>query len=39
MPLMEGYWIMKCEGFIQGEKVMCEQSEMTFSRKKKRHHD
>jgi hypothetical protein len=38
MPLMEGYWIMKCEGYIHDERVMCEQSEMTFARKKKRHH-
>lgn len=35
VPIMEGYWKMKCEGYIQGERVMCEQIDMIFSLKKK----
>ncbi|XP_023709143.1 uncharacterized protein LOC111865394 isoform X2 [Cryptotermes secundus] len=38
MPLMEGYWIMICEGYIHGERVMCERTEMVYSRKVRRHH-
>ncbi|KAJ4438995.1 hypothetical protein ANN_14950 [Periplaneta americana] len=34
MPLMVGYWIMKSEGFVGEDKVMCELSEMSFTRKK-----
>ncbi|XP_069669925.1 uncharacterized protein [Periplaneta americana] len=34
MPLMVGYWIIKTEGFLGDNKVMCELSEMSLTRKK-----
>jgi hypothetical protein len=38
MPLMEGYWILKLEGYKRDEKVMCEKSEILFTRRR-RHDD
>jgi hypothetical protein len=36
MPVMLGYWIIKSEGYYGKERVMCEESEVSFTRK--RHH-
>jgi hypothetical protein len=37
VPLMEGYWTLKLEGYKRDKKVMCEKSEIVFKRKRTHH--